>query len=81
MPNNVFFSAENPPTFNEWLLARYDETPMTLYVLSKNTGRYGDYDRMMEWCRRRYRREMDQLKALIADNPFLTDNQNNAQED
>lgn len=81
MMHDGFTSTEKLPAFNEWLLAKYGTTPMALYVLNKHTGRYGEYDKMMDWYRRRYRREMDQLKALISDNPFLTDNQNNDQED
>jgi hypothetical protein len=73
--NDVFFSPDKLPTFNEWLLARYDTTPMTLYELNKATGRYGEYDKLMEWYRRRYRREMLQLKLLSSGNPFINHNQ------
>lgn len=79
MVHDGFMGTDKLPSFNEWLLAKYDTTPMTLYVLNKNTGRYGEYDKLMNWYRRRYRMEMDQLKCLIDNNPFI--NRYNKQED
>lgn len=57
-------------TFQEWLLLKYGYTPEQLYNLCLATGRYGDYDRVMEWYRRRYRQYNELREQLLAAIPF-----------
>lgn len=61
--------------FLEWLKKRYDIVPSGLYLLCQATGYYGDYNRCMEWYRRRYRKEITQGRALHRANPFNNRNQ------
>lgn len=66
---------EEEPEFLEWLKQRYDETPAGLYLLCQATGSYGDYNALMEWYRRRYRKEIKLGRALNLNNPFKNTNQ------
>ena len=61
------------PTFQEWLSDRYGVTPFQLQHLVIITGKKGDYDKMMEWYRRRYRFEMLRNKIYNNNNPFKED--------
>lgn len=65
----VTFTAEEPD-FLEWLKARYGIVPAKLYLLCQAVGYYGDYNKCMEWYRRRYRKEITQGRALHLSNPF-----------
>lgn len=56
--------------FKEWLLWKYNYTPEQLYELCLATGRYGDYDKVMAWYRRRYQWYNEMREQLIAANPF-----------
>lgn len=60
-------------TFKEWLLRMYGETPEHLYTLCIATGNYGDYNKVMEWYRRRYRYDNVLREQLLAANPFSTE--------
>lgn len=53
----------------------YNYTPEQLYDLCLATGRYGDYNRVMEWYRRRYQQYSELREQLRSANPF-TDNNN-----
>lgn len=64
------FQADHKPGFKEWLLDRYTETPRHLHDVALATGSYRDYERLMEWYRRRYRYEMELRELLISANPF-----------
>lgn len=70
----VTFDAEEPD-FLEWLKARYDTYPAKLYLLCQAVGYYGDYNKCMEWYRRRYRKEIMQGRILHLENPFNNKNQ------
>ncbi len=61
-------------SFQEWLLWKYNYTPRQLYELCLATGRYGDYNRVMEWYRRRYRQYNELREQLRAANPFTDNN-------
>ena len=63
-------------TFLDWLLSRYNTTPLTLRALCKQTGNRREYEKMMEWYRRRYRKEMQIKGELIEANPFITQEEN-----
>lgn len=52
---------------------KYGYTPEQIYNLCLATGRYGDYDKVMEWYRRRYQQYNELREQLRAANPF-TDN-------
>lgn len=56
--------------FKDWLLKKYGYTPQQPYDLCTATGRYGDYNKVMEWYRRRYRQENAEREQLLAANPF-----------
>lgn len=62
------------PTFLDWLLTRHDTTPTVMRVLCKQTARYGsgktEYEKAMEWYRRRYRYEKELREQMIKSNPF-----------
>lgn len=64
------FRADRKPDFKEWLLDRYTETPQHLHDVALATGCYRDYERLMEWYRRRYKYEMELREQLISANPF-----------
>ena len=55
--NLEFDQSDRSLTFQEWLKKRYNTTPPDLFDLAKATGRYGDYDKLLEWYRRRYRQQ------------------------
>lgn len=57
-------------TFKDWLLERYTETPRHLHDVALATGSYRDYEKLMQWCRQRYRYEMELQKQFISVNPF-----------
>lgn len=57
-------------TFREWLKHKYGYTPQELYDLCTATGRYGDYNKVMEWYRRRYQQDNELREQLLAANPF-----------
>ncbi len=57
--------------FKDWLLKKYGYTPQQLYDLCTFTGRYGDYNKVMEWYRRRYRQDNAEREQLLAANPFV----------
>lgn len=61
-------------TFKEWLSWMYNYTPEQLYDLCLATGRYGDYNRVMEWYRRRYQQYNELREQLRAANPFTDNN-------
>lgn len=63
------FKAEHL-SFREWLQWSYGYTPEQLYELCLATGRYGDYNRVMEWYRRRYRWYNEQREQLRKACPF-----------
>ncbi len=69
-------SSGEKPSFEDWLLKRYDITPMILYIQCKQTGRYGDYDEAMKWYRRRYQIEMDERECFLEANPFKQQEEN-----
>lgn len=64
-------------SFQEWLAVRYNYCPMELYKLALATGKYGDYDKLMEWYRRRYRYEKDLARMYDNNNPFTQEDLNN----
>ncbi|MDE5894344.1 MAG: hypothetical protein K2H45_15630 [Acetatifactor sp.] len=68
--NVLTFQLDRKPEFKEWLLYRYTETPLHLHDVALATGSYRDYERLMEWYRRRYRYEMELREQLISANPF-----------
>lgn len=57
-------------TFQEWLQWKYGYTPEQLYELCLATGRYGDYNKVMEWYRRRYQQYNVLREQLRAACPF-----------
>lgn len=59
------------PEFLEWLKLKYGTVPSKLYLLCQATGSYGDYDKCMEWYRRRYRKEIEVYRNLCKANPFI----------
>lgn len=59
-------------TFQEWLSWKYGYTPQQLYDLCLATGKYGDYDKVMAWYRRRYQQYNELRERLLAANPFPT---------
>lgn len=61
-------------TFKEWLSWMYSYTPEQLYDLCLATGRYGDYNKVMEWYRRRFQRYNELREQLRAANPFADNN-------
>ena len=65
-----FFIDGKAPNFIDWLLERYDTTPLTLLYLCKQTGKRKDYDKVMAWYRKRYRYEMQLRESLLEANPF-----------
>lgn len=64
------FNADREPSFLEWLLDHYEETPQHLHDVALATGPYRDYNNLMSWYRDRYRQEMQLRKQLISHNPF-----------
>lgn len=63
-------------SFQEWLQWKYGYTPGQLYELCLATGRYGDYNKVMEWYRRRYQQYNVLREQLLAAVPF-NDNYSN----
>lgn len=77
MNRSLTYYADYKPTFEEWLAQRHNTTSRKLYEMFRMTGaRYGEYDKAMEYLRRKYREEMDYREALLASNPFLKDGAN-----
>ncbi len=66
----VFKDCNSGLSFTDWLMERYHKTPPELYRLAAETGRCGDYYKMMEWYRRRWWLEKELVKELKAENPF-----------
>ena len=71
-----FTESDVSQSFLDWLLKRYNTTPLTIRFLCKQTG--GNYSKVMFWYHRRYRYERDLMDSLINNNPFsnMEENQN-----
>lgn len=77
MPQMEF--SEKKPSFLEWLWDRYQTTPIIELDLFKKTAYRNarrEYEKAMEWYRRRYRYEMEIRERLIAANPFKEQEEN-----
>lgn len=71
-----FAESDVSQSFLDWLLKRYNTTPLTIRFLCKQTG--GNYSKVMSWYHRRYHYERDLMDSLINNNPFsnMEENQN-----
>ncbi len=61
---------DTEPEFQEWLEMRYHETPRQIYDYLTTTGRYGDYNKAMEYLRGKYRQELREQRNFFNNNPF-----------
>lgn len=71
-----FVESDVSQSFLDWLLKRYNTTPLTIRLLCKQTG--GDYYKVMSWYHRRYHYELDLMETIVNNNPFsnMEENQN-----
>ena len=66
----AFLPEDGFPSFRDWLISRYCETPQHLYRVARATGPYRDYNNLMDWYRYRYQTEKQRHEDLVAANPF-----------
>lgn len=68
-----FISLEGKPSLVGWMRERDGITPVLLLDLFKHTScRYRkEYEAAMEYCRRKYRAEMELREAALLGCPFL----------
>jgi hypothetical protein len=61
----------------EWLVKTQNTTPREMYAMFSATGRPWEYQKAMEYLRRKYAQEMQYRESLIASNPFVEPEQTN----
>ena len=80
MSNTVTVTGDDVPDFMQWLWDRHQTSPSILKSLCKQTARFGsgyeEYEKCMEWLRRRYFVEKKLMNELIQTNPFKEDDNN-----
>lgn len=69
-PRPLEFFPGKPPSFRDWLEARYGYSPAYFYLLCTQTGRPSDYYRAMDWFRRRYLLETGLRRQVLENIPF-----------
>lgn len=74
------------PTFKAWLWENYQTTPFLVLDLCKKTSRSPrrDFEKVMDWYRRRYRQEMidrQALKEAYEKDPVFEENNNKQMEE
>lgn len=64
----MFRESDVSQSFLDWLLKKYNYTPLTIRLLCRQTG--GDYCKVMSWYHRRYHYDLDFMETIVNNNPF-----------